>query len=165
MRQTPRPLQKAQYKLKRNKALLRLGRFIIRAGTVPGVLIILAIATVSFVTGLALGYVALRDWNEGAAFLLGLLLALAASFMSILGTAWAFRRIRSWVLLRAETQAQASNTHVQELESKLNHNPELAEASSGLSLSVADDEGSLTLAAQVESTDKDQQETALKPRA
>ena len=84
--------------------------------------------------------------------------------MSILGTAWAFKRIRTWVLLRAETQAQASNTHVQELESKLNHNPELAEASSGLSLSVAENEGSLTLAAQVESTDKDQKETALKPR-
>ena len=89
---------------------------------------------ISFVAGLTLGYVALRDWSEGAGVGLGALLGMVGALGTLLGSGWALKRLRSALTDGAEQRAGLSQQHVERLRQKLLESPELGHASSGLSI-------------------------------
>ena len=134
MMDEPKSLTDAVQKMKRDRLLLRSGTSIANMAAIPSFILTFGIGACAFVVGLSLGYVALRGTSEDAGLGLGVVLGMGAAFGALMGSFWVTNRARKALVDHVEENAETSTRHAADLQSKLEANPNLAEAAAGLTM-------------------------------
>lgn len=151
MADDPGPLTDAVQKMKRDRVVMRGAKFIANLSIIPSLLVTFGLGACAFAVGMALGYVALRDTSEGAGFALGVVLGLGAAFGAVMGSFWALNRARQALVDHVEDNAETSSRRAADLQSKIEANPNLADASAGLSITRDASSGALSSVGQAPS--------------